>query len=249
MVWVKRLLGVILAIALVVAAGEIALRLIIPGVIADEMRGQLGLSQDHPVDVSLRGSTLVHAAQGRIGAVSVTIPDAPLIEGLRADAYLAAESAPFDLTAGDIVGGTAGLTLRPDQLGPALAILTSDIVDSGEVRDGSIRVGRTMDILGQQVPLSATLRLEIVDGGDVLVTPEGLNAAGFDLTAEQIAQLVGPVLEPLLQPRTVCVRDRLPRGIELTNVTLSSTGSATLEATLAPTLMSDPSQFENGSCA
>jgi hypothetical protein len=45
------------------------------------------------------------------------------------------------------------------------------------------------------------------------------------------------------------VRDQLPRGVALTGITLSSTGSATISADLAPGIVSDERERLNGSCS
>lgn len=246
--WVKRLIAIVVSVAVLAGLGEIALRLIIPNAIAGAVRSQLKLTPDHPVDVSLGGSALLYAVTGRVGDVTVDVPDTPLIEGLTADASLHAASVPFNPTSGEIREGSVALTLSPEQLGAVISTLTSGVADTGEVRDGSLVVGRTMEFFGQQVPLTATLQLAVVGDGDVEVTPEGLSAAGLDLSTEMIAQAGGSVLEPLLQPRTVCVRDQLPKGLKLTGISFSSTGSATIEADLAPGILSDPAQRDTGSC-
>lgn len=247
--WGKRLLAVVIAVAVLAGLGEVALRLIVPSTIATAVRTQLQLTPDHPVDVSLGGSALLHALGGSVGDLSVSVPDAPLIEGLVADARLEAGSVPFNPLAGEIRDGSVQLTVSQDRLGPMIATLTNGVADSGSVQNGAITVGRSMEIFGQQVPLSATLRLAIVDGGDVEVQPEGLSAAGLDLSAEQLVQITGSALEPLLQPRTVCVKDQLPRGLTLTDITLSSTGSAIVSADLSPRILSDPGEQEMGVCA
>ena len=246
--WVKRLIVIVASVAVLAGLGELALRLIIPNTISGAVRTQLKLTPDHPVDVSLGGSALLHALTGRVGDVTVSVPDAPLVEGLTADAEVRAASVPFNPISGEIREGSVSLTLSEAQLGPVISTLTSGVADSGEVQDGALVVGRTMEIFGQQVPLSATLRLKAVGDGDVEVSPEGLSAAGFDLSAETIAQIGGSVLEPLLQPRTVCVRDQLPRGITLTNITFSSRGSVIIDADLAPGILSDPAEQAKGSC-
>jgi hypothetical protein len=44
------------------------------------------------------------------------------------------------------------------------------------------------------------------------------------------------------------VRDRVPAGVTLTDIVLSSTGSVRIEADLDPGILSDPAQLEPGSC-
>lgn len=246
--WAKRLIAIVIALAVLGGLGEVALRLIVPGTVATAVRTGLKLTSDHPVDVQLGGSALLHALGGGVGDITVTVPDAPLMDGIEADVKLTAGSVPFNPLSGEIHDATVQLTVTEDRLGPMISTLTNGIADSGEVRDGAITVGRSMEIFGQQVPLSATLKLAVVGDGDIEVQPEGLSAAGLDLSADQLAQLSGEALEPLLQPRTVCVKDQLPRGITLTDITLSSTGSAIVSAALSPTILSDTGEQAKGSC-
>lgn len=247
--WAKRLIAVAISLAVLAGLGEIALRLIVPSVVSSAVRTGLKLSPDHPVDVSLGGSALLAALGGKVGNITVAVPDAPLYDGIEADAKLSAASVPFNPMSGEISDGVVTLTVSEERLGPMIATLTNGVADAGQVQRDAITVGRTSEVFGQTVPISATLKLDVDANGDIEVKPEGLSAAGLDLSADQLVQISGSALEPLLQTRTVCVKDHLPRGITLSNITLSSTGSATVSATLAPGILSDSSQQEQGSCS
>ena len=245
--WWGRLIVGLVVIGALAGAAEFALRLILPGVITGAVQSQLKLSDDHPVDVQLGGSQLLAAVGGGLGDVTVAVPDTPLFDGLAADVKVHADRVPFAVTSGEISGATAELTVPKAQLNDFAAILTNGIAQSAEVRDGGLVVGRTMEILGQQVPLSATLGLEVVDG-NVQIEPRGASAAGFDLDTEQIASVTGEMFAPLLKPHEFCISDRLPAGVTVTDVALSSTGSVTVRADLAPGIASDPAQQAPGSC-
>ena len=242
-----RILGVVVALAVLAGAAEVALRLIIPNVIANAVREQVGLSEDHPVDVELGGSALLHAITGRVGDVTIGVDDLPLPGGIVVNAKLHADSAPFDPTSGDLHGGTGALTVTGDQLPGVVNAVTRGIAETGEVRDGELVVGRDVTLLGFTVPVSLGLELG-VSGGDVQVTPTQVSASGLDLSSEQIAGAAAPVLGDLLETHTVCIADELPRGITLTGIDLSTTGSATLQADLSPGILSDSSEQEPGVC-
>lgn len=239
--------GVLLAVALLAGAAELALRLIIPGVIANAVRDGFGLSAEHPVEVALDGLALRHAIAGRVGDVQVTVPDAELVEGLRGTVQMHADSMPVDPSRGEIEGGSAALVLDRDQLPAAISLLTSGAADGGEVSDGELVVSRTAQIFGMDVTLSVDLALSVEDG-DVSIEPTAIGAAGFDLSSEQIRSMVGGSFDGVLTAHTVCVRDRLPAGITLTGIELSSTGAVRLDAGLAPDILSDPASLEPGSC-
>ncbi|MBK0422571.1 hypothetical protein JD292_10860 [Leucobacter sp. CSA2] len=246
--WWVRLLVTLLVIGALVGAAELALRLILPGIITGAVQSQLKLPADHPVDVELGGSQLVSAVGGGVGDVTVSVPDAPLIEGLAADVKVHAKRVPFAVTTGEISDGTAELTVPKEQLSGFAEMVTQGLAQSAEVRDGGLVVSHTVDMLGQKVPLSATLGLKVVDG-KVEIDPKGASAAGFDLSATQIASATGDLLAPMLKPHVFCISDRLPRGVTLTNIELTSSGAVAVSADLSPKLAADPQERAPGSCA
>lgn len=246
--WWLRILGVVVVLGLLAGAAELALRLVIPGIVASSVRDGMGLTPDHPVEVELRGSTLLRAVTGRVGPIEVTVPSAPLPEGIVASFTVAADSAPFDPSGGEIQGGTASVTIPAESLGSTIAVLTQGLADSGEVRGGNLVVGKTTQFFGMDVTLSVTLALSVEDGA-VRVDPQAVSAAGFDLTADQIREFSGGSLDGLLTAQTVCVSDRLPAGITLTGLTLSSTGSVTVTADLAPRILADSAEQAPGVCS
>ncbi|QAB18310.1 hypothetical protein Leucomu_10620 [Leucobacter muris] len=247
--WWPRLLGVVVAVVLLGGAAEVALRLIVPDTIRGAARVGLRLTVDHPVEVSMGGSALLNAFRGGVGDVTVTVPDAPLIEGVKADATVHASLVPFNPMVGEIRDASVSLRVDRDQLGPVVNLVTQGVAQTGEVRDGSLVVGRSIEIFGQEVPLSASLGVAVAGAGEIEIEPRGVTAAGLDLSTEQLAQAAGGLLDPLLQPQVLCVRDQLPRGVALTGITLSSTGSATISADLAPGIVSDERERLNGSCS
>lgn len=246
--WGRRILIAVLVLAVLAGATELVLRAVSPRIVADSVREGLGLTPDHPVEVSLAGSSLVNALRGGIGGVTVTVPDAPLLEGVVADGTVRADFVPFDPTQGEIRGGTAELRVTKEQLGSVVSLLTQGVAQTGEVRDGSLVVGRTIEMFGQEVPITATLGLAVTGDGEVAVEPRGVAAAGFDLGTDQLAEVGGGLLRPLLETQTVCVRGNLPAGVELTGISFSSTGSASITADLSPRILSDPAEQQPGSC-
>ena len=245
--WWVRILSVLVVLGLLAGAAEIALRLILPGIVAGAVRTQLKLTDDHDVEVGLGGSQLLAALGGGVSDITVQVPEAPLIEGVSADVSVHADRVPFSVTTGEITNGTANLTVPKERLSEFAEILTQGLAQTVEVRDGGLMVGRSMELLGQEVPLSATLGLTIVDGA-VEVEPRGVAAAGFDLSADQISGATGGLLAPMLESHTFCIKDRLPAGITLTDIVFSSTGSVSVKADLDPRIASDKAQQQPGTC-
>lgn len=245
--WWLRLVWVVVIIGVLAGAAEVALRLIIPGVIEGAVRSQLKLTQDHPVDVSLGGSALLSALQGGVGDVTIEVPNLPLLEGIETDASLHAGLVPFSPLTGKIRDASVDLVVPKEQLGSVVSLLTSGIAQTGEVRGGNFVVGRSIEMFGQTVGLSATIGVSVVDGA-VEIEPLEVKAAGFDLTAEQIGAATGSLLDPVLKPQTLCIQDQIPAGVTLKDIDFSSTGSVTIRADLSPGILSDPAQQQMGSC-
>ncbi|QIM17084.1 DUF2993 domain-containing protein [Leucobacter insecticola] len=245
--WWLRLIWVVAIIGVLAGAAEIALRLIIPGVVEGAVRSQLKLSDDHPVDVSLGGSALLYALQGSVGDVTIAVPNVPLLDGIETDASLRAGSVPFNPLSGEIRDASVDLVVPKEQLGAVVNLLTSGIAQTGEVRGGNFVAGRSVEMFGQSVDLAATLGVSVVDGA-IKIEPLEVKVAGFDLTAEQISAATGSLLDPVLKPQTVCVQDQLPAGVTLKDIHFSSTGSVTIRADLSPGILSDPKQQAMGSC-
>lgn len=107
------------------------------------------------------------------------------------------------------------------------------------VTDGELVATRTVELLGREVPLAVTLALEIRDG-DIVVSPSKVTAAGFEIdpallaNSEAIAGSGGALTE-----RTVCVRDRLPKGVVLTELSFSADGKVVIGAQLETAMLSN----------
>lgn len=250
--WGLRI-GIVLAVLVLLAgAAEVALRMIIPSVVASSVREQLQLPITHPVEVELHGSALLPAVTGKVGPVTLIVPNAVVFDGIEATLQADAQSMPFDPTRGEIIGANVSVTIPSSSMSAVVSLATHGMADSGEIRDGELLVGRSVDLFGVPVTVTASLKASIEDG-DLLIEPTGVSAAGFDLTAEQLRSLLGETAASVLDVHTVCVRDQLPAGINLTRLTFSHTAlgaaSATVTATLDPDIFSNTEKHAVGSCS
>lgn len=245
-----RLFVVLLAVAAFAGLAELALRAIIPTVIAGVVRDNMGLSKDHPVEVDLKGSALFPAFTGHVNNVSMKVDGVSVFDGIEANLFAYAESVPFDPSKGEILGARASVTIPSKSMNSVMALVSNGMIDEGSVRDGEIELGRTMQMFGYDVPLKATLAVS-VDRGDLLVRPTSVSAAGFDLSTEELRPLLGDAAATFLDTHVVCVRDQLPAGITLSQVAFKSNvfgGSATVSAKLSPDLLSNERQLQPGTC-
>ena len=246
-----RLMVAVLSIAALAGLAELALRAIIPTVIAGVVRDNMGLSSTHPVEVELGGSALFPALTGHVNDVSMRVDNIEVFDGIQANLFASADSVPFDPAHGDIIGATASATIPSKSMNAVMSIVSDGLIDEGTVREGEIELGRTMQMFGFDVQLKAALAVS-VEQGDLLVSPTSVSAAGFDLSADELRPLLGDAAATLLDTHLLCVRDQIPAGITLTAVEFTSNvfgGSATVSAALAPDLLSNDRQLQPGSCA
>lgn len=246
--WALRVLGIVLVFAALAGAAELALRLIVPGIVASAVRDSFGMTVDHPVDVTVEGSALLSALAGNVGDVSIRVPQVTVLEGITVTVAASAQALPFDATGRPMEAADASVTIPADQLGSVIALVTSGVANTGGVTGGELRLGRDISMFGVRIPIEASLAVAVSDG-DLLVEPTAVSAAGADLTAEQIRQIAGTSLDGILKPHSVCVRDQLPAGVTLTEIRFSSTGAVTVGASLAPDIIANPAQLELGTCA
>lgn len=244
--WLKVTIALVVSVGVLAGLAEWGLRLLVPGVVESQVRSKLDLPKSHPVDVELGGSALLHAIQGGVGDIEVEIPDAPIADGVIATLTFRADQVPFAVTTGELTNPTAAIFVPAAELGPVISMLTSGVADSGKTSGGDLVVGRTIDALGFQVPIEATLKLSVEDGM-VRVEPTGLSAVGFDLSAEQLAAATGGLLDPLLSSRVLCVSDRLPVGVTLEQIGITA-GGARVGVSLAPDFLSNAEQRAPGTC-
>lgn len=247
MKWIKWVVAAVVAVAVLAVAAEVVLRQVIPNTVADSVRTELQLADDHPVEVELGGSALLSALRGGVSDISVDVPDIPVLEGVELDALAHADFVPFDPEHGRIRGATASLVAPADQLDALISLATQGFASTGEVKNGDIVVGGSLEVFGQSITATATFGLQI-EGGDLVIEPKALDAAGFDLDVEQLRGLAPRLAEPVVGAHTVCVRDRLPAGVKLTRLTLDPDGSARISAKIAPGILSDPTQLDPGTC-
>lgn len=246
--WGLRVLGIVLVLASLAGAAELALRLIVPGIVANAVRESFDMTDDHPVEVSVDGSALLSALSGQVGDVSIRVPQVTVLEGITVTVAASAQALPFDATGRPMESADASITIPADQLGAVIALATSGVANTGEVVDGELQIGRDISFFGALVPVEVSLAVAI-NAGDLMVEPTSVSAAGAELSAQQIRQVAGSSLNVILKPHTVCVRDQLPAGVTLTEIRLSSTGAVTVAASLAPDIIANPAKLELGTCA
>ena len=248
MTLVKRLLVVILAVAILGGLLEIALRTFLPSAIESGARMALRVPAGEEVHAELEGSLALNALRWRIADVAVTADGVSLSDDITAATTLDIEAMPLIPAFGSLRDGTATFTIPADQLAGVVRLVSGGLAEWGEMREGELVGGGTLT--DQQFDLPHSPAFEIayegsvelgVEGGDILVTPTSVAVADS-----------GPVgaflTDAMSQPRTVCIAQSLPRGVTLTGIEVRPSGEVLLHAALSEGLLSNPADRFPGSC-
>lgn len=237
---VKRLLIAVLTIAILGALAEFGLRAFMPSVIEGGVRIPLRVAQTSAVDVTMEGSAALNALRGRIADVSVTAENVPLDEEVSARADMSVGSVPLLPLVGRLRDGTASFTIPADQLSRAMGMMTAGAVHDAEMREGALFAEGAFVVEGFELPFSGAFEFA-ADSGDIVVTPG-------ELSVPEAVQLPEAVRGQLSAPRTVCIADRLPKGVTVTGIDVAPSGEITLEAKLSEGLLSNPEDRFRGTC-
>lgn len=249
----KRALGwiislIVVGVLLVGAAvsTELVLRQTVPNRIADEIRQHLKLSDDHPVEVrGIEGLLTLQVIRGALDNVTVEVDDAPLGDGMRASVLFSTTSLP---TRGKprILGETeVRVTFDETQLAEVLRLHSRGIGETVTIEGDHLSIGTTVTLFGQRFHVTLTLVVEVREGS-LHIEPISIDAGLLELTVEQLRNF--PALEELSLGFDVCVADRLPRGVTLESVELSTQRTLTLVADVDPRIIDDESLQRFGTC-
>jgi LmeA-like phospholipid-binding len=223
---VRALLVVLLVLAALFVVADRVGAAVAEDQVADRIAEQAGLPG--PPEVDITGFPfLTQAVSGTYDEVRIQLTAADLgqPEGTDADVALRGVQVPLsDVVAGSVqqvpvdrIDGTA--TLSYDLLSSQLE------GDTTLERDGDgLRITRTVELLGQQVPLTASGNVTL-DGSDLVVDVEEATGAGVDLPEA----VVGRASDLLDLRYTI---PPLPLGLQLTAVRPAEDGVVVdLEAT------------------
>lgn len=209
------LLGILVVVAVLAVVAELVARQLVPDMVRAAVVEQLELPADHPVDVEVDG---------------ILVPQ--LIAGTLADVRIASEDVTVGAFSGDVTahgqgiplradraadGGTAEVRMTVEQLRSLLATIDGFPAETIELAAPNVRASTEVELLGVAIPLGVVLEPRAVDGGLVLAPVEG-NVAEATVTAEQLRQQFGGLLEPLLQDRSVCIASSLPTALTLQSI-------------------------------
>lgn len=242
------IVAAVVVIALLVAAvfvAESVAKALVAQTVRDQVRSQLALPGDQPIDVQLDGPILPQLISGTLGEVRVSSDDVA-IKGITGDVAVTLHD--IDLRGGYAMsGGEATVTMDAAQLRTLLSSVDGFPADSLGLAAPNVTMTFPLSVFGAQFPVGVALTPS-ASGGNLVLTPDSLQLGGVQVSADVLRQRFGSLADGVLRDWTVCIADRLPAGIRLEQLQVSGAdlvASFSIDGAIA----TDPALQAPGTCS
>lgn len=238
----------IIGVLIICGVSELVLRQIVPNRIADGVREALQLSEDHPVEVGVSGMLLPQLVAGRFNRVSIASDDVPLGDTeVRADVTGVARDLPLNIEQQELGHTRISATLSEEQLQAALTTLSRGMEFDLDISGSKLTVATSLNLFGQKIPVTVRF-VPSLTGDGLHIEPISVDAAGLiSLDVDELANF--QLLAPIADGVDLCYDDLVPQGVHLSDLSLSTTRSMRVSATIDPRIMLDPALQEVGECS
>lgn len=238
------LVVILVIVAVLAVVAELVARQIVPSTIRATVVEQLQLPEDHPVDVQVDGILVPQLIAGTLADVRLASQDVT-VGDFSGDVTAQLEGVPVraDRAA---AGGTAEVRMTTEQLRSLLTTIDGFPAETIELAAPNVSASTEVELLGATIPLGLVLEPRAAEGDLVLSPVEG-NVAEATVTADQLREQFGSLLDPLLQDRSVCIAGSLPAALTLDSIEVADTELVAGFA-IDGGIIHDPALQANGAC-
>jgi hypothetical protein len=240
--WPWVVLVVVLVLAGLVVAGELAARAIVPSTVRSLVISHLDLPADQQLDVQTPGVLLPQLISGTLDEVRLASDDVT-IGGITGSARVTATDVP--ITGGELGTAEGTVSIDQDEFGSLLENSQLPITRIALAAPNATVEGE-LELFGRQIPVGLTVTPAAEDG-DLLLAPVSLMLNGAQVDLGAVAGMIGGAAESITQPQRVCIADRLPAGITLTGLRIEGT-RAVADISADGRITVDQALLENGTC-
>lgn len=245
--WPWIISGLIIA-ALVAGAwfaGEWLARDIVHRTIRTEIVKALGLPSNQPITVELEGSVLPQLIGGTLDSVQISSKDVEF-SSFAGDISLDASGIPVR---GEDPFASADLTvvMNSAQVRTLLATIEGFPVESLGFEAGAVTFASEITVLGTAFPIGVSLDAAAAEG-KLALTPDALQVAGTEVTAEAVRTQFGGLADGVLRTWEVCIADQIPAALTLTDVQVGD-DELTALFSVNPHTLHDAELQAPGACA
>ncbi|MFB7893299.1 DUF2993 domain-containing protein [Microbacterium sp. NPDC056044] len=234
----------VLAVAAWFAAEAIA-RQVVTGVVRDQVRTQLSLPADQPIDVEIPGAVIPQLISGSIDALTIASDDVAF-GGVTGDVTVTAHDVAVR-GSGEMSGATATVSLDEAQLRTLLSSVEGFPADTVGLAAPDVTMSMELQLFGAGIPVGVALTPTVADG-DIVLTPAVLRLGESEVSADALRSQFGRIADTVLRDWDVCIAQYIPAGVTLTAVEV--TGEVLVaDFDVDGAIATDPSLQQNGTCA
>jgi hypothetical protein len=246
-VWPWIVAFAIVAALAVVAwfAAEAIARQVVTGVVREQVRTQLSLPADQPIDVDIPGALIPQLIGGSIDDLTISSEDVTL-GGVTGDVTVTAHDVAIT-GAGRMSGANGTLSLDESQLRTLLSSVDGFPEETVGLQDSDVTMTLELQLFGAGIPVGVALAPAVADGGIVL-TPSAFQLGGATVTADALRDQFGGLADAVLRDWNVCVAQYIPAGVTLTAVAVDG-GRLVADFEVDGAIATDPSLRQSGTCA
>jgi len=245
--WPWLIAAIIVVVLAVVAwfAAEAIARGIVTQVVRDKIITTLRLPADQQIDVDLEGAVIPQLIGGALSGIRIAADDVEL-DSFAGDVVVEAHDVPVN-GEGPISGGRATVTLDEAQLQRLMSAVEDFPVESLGIEAPDITASVELSLFGAAVPVGLSLTPSAAEG-QLVLTPAAIQVAGSDITADELRRQFGILSNAVLRDWPVCIAERLPAGLVLTDVAVSG-DELRAGFDIADDILIDPALRADGTCA
>lgn len=241
--WIA-LVVVLVVVALLAVAGEVAARTLAPKIIRDQLVANLGLPAGQRIDVEIPGLLLPQLAFGNVPEMTIASDDVEF-DGIDGDVRVNLQDVPV-WGGVDWSGGSAQIILDETQTRALLARVDGFPVDAFRLAAPEVALETAFDVFGASIPLGVRLTAE-ARAGDLVLAPTTLLLGDTEVSADAVRQQLGPLVGSFLEEWEICLAQYLPAALTLRDVQVEEPG-VIARFEIDSGILRDPQMQANGTC-
>lgn len=242
--WIAALVVVVVLLAVAAVAAEFIARSVVTSTVRSLVVKNVGLPDDQNVDVSVTGLVLPQLIGGRLDEVAVSSNDVTL-GPITGDVRVDLRGVPVSGGAA-ADGGVASVRLDQDQLKALLAEVPDFPASTITLAAPDVKFDTSLSLFGIAIPVGVGVTPGAA-AGDLTLTPSSFQVGGNAIDADTLRGQFGGIADSLLAERSLCIADRLPKGLTLASATVQGQDLvATFD--VAGGILNDPALQSDGTC-
>jgi len=242
--WIAVLVVVVVLLAGALVAAEFIARSAVTSTVRSLVVKNVGLSDDQNVDVSVAGLVLPQLLGGRLDEVAVSSNDVTL-GPITGDVRVDLRGVPISGGAA-ADGGVASVRLDQEQLKALLAEVPDLPASTVALAAPDVNLETSLSLFGISIPVGVGVTPGAA-AGELTLTPSSFQVGGNAIDADTLRGQFGGVADAVVNTTSLCIADRLPRGLTLTSATVQGQDLVAM-FDVAGGILNDPALQSDGTC-